>query len=198
MKFLTFTDLHEDNVVIKELVKRISKPDIDFVICCGDISNFGSGLKYNLKKLNSIGKKIYIIPGNHEENSVLDNALVGFSNCINFDCQAVELGNYILLGYGSNGFSQEDAEFRKISRNWYGKYNGKKIIFVTHGPAFGSKLDLLDKHHVGNKDYRNFIERIKPKLVISGHLHETIGVMDKINDVKYVNPGWEGMVVELN
>ena len=32
MKFLAFTDLHEDKEVMNELVKRAAKDDIDFII----------------------------------------------------------------------------------------------------------------------------------------------------------------------
>jgi len=198
MKFLTFTDLHEDKTILKELVKRASKEDIDFVICCGDISSFGRGLRYNLTKLNSIGKKIYLIPGNHEEGrDELVNVVRDLPNCINFDRKAIKIGDYIFLGYGGDGFSMQDEKFRKISREWYGKYKDVKMILVTHGPPYGTELDKIGERHVGNKDYRKFIERIKPKVAISGHLHETVGKSDKIGETKLINPGWEGMVVEL-
>ena len=91
----------------------------------------------------------------------------------------------------------QDAEFRKISRDWYGKYKDKKIVLVTHQPPYGTKLDRLGQRHVGNEDYRKFIERIEPKVAISGHLHETVGLSDSIGKTKIVNPGWDGMVVEL-
>lgn len=197
MKFLTFTDLHEDKTFLKELVKRASKSDIDFMICCGDISSFGRGLKYNLNKLNSVGKKIYLIPGNHEEGRDFGSFVKEFSNCVNLDRRAVKMGDYIFLGYGGDGFSMQDEEFRKISRDWYGRYKDEKIILVTHGPPYGTALDKIGERYVGNKDYRKFIERIKPKVAISGHLHETVGKTDKIGDTKLINPGWEGMVVEL-
>ena len=58
-------------------------------------------------------------------------------------------------------------------------------------------LDFVPEKHVGNKDYRKFIERVNPKLVICGHIHETVGLTDKIGKTKVINPGWEGIVVEL-
>ena len=79
----------------------------------------------------------------------------------------------------------------------YEPYQGKKIVLVTHGPPNGTKLDLLDGKHVGNIDYSKFIERIKPKLVICGHLHENVGAMDKKGKTQMVHPGWDGMVIEL-
>lgn len=198
MKFLTFVDLHEDKAVLRELVKRASKDDIDFIVCAGDISTFGRGMKFILRQFDKIGKKFYIIPGNHESPKELNEALTEFSNCIGFHCNTFTKGDYIFLGYGTDGFSLEDPEFRKVARNWYSKYKDKKIILVTHGPPFGTNLDIIEEKHVGNKDYRKFIERIKPKIVIAGHLHETAGAMDTIDKTKLVNPGWEGMVIELS
>ena len=198
MKFLTFTDLHEDKKVLKELVKRASEDDVDFLITAGDMTEFGKGLRYVLKGLDSIGKLVYLIPGNHESDNMLNQVLADYPNCINFNKKALKLGDYFLLGYGGGGFAMEAPEFRKISRDWYSKYQDKKIILVTHGPPFGTKVDVLEERHVGNKDFRKFIDRIKPKLVICGHLHETVGVIDEVGKTKILNPGWDGMVVELN
>lgn len=71
------------------------------------------------------------------------------------------------------------------------------MILLLHGPPFGTTADLINERHVGHKDYRAFIERAKPKLVICGHLHETFGATDMIGATKVVNPGQEGMVIEM-
>jgi len=198
MKFLAFTDIHEDKKAVKALVKRAKEDDIDFIVSTGDISNFGAGLRYNIKSFSTLGKKFYVIPGNHEEEgSMLDDVTKDFPDCINLDRKVARIGNYIFLGYGGDGFSMADPAFRKISRDWYGKFNGKKIVLLTHGPPYGTKLDKISGDFVGNKDYRKFIERIKPKIAISGHLHETVGKKDKIGKTALVNPGWDGMVIEL-
>ncbi len=198
MKFLTFTDVHGDAKNIKELVARAKKDDIDFVLTCGDFTTFSRNIKWVLKQFNAIGKKVYLIPGNHEEgNEELDEILKEYTNCINFDRDVVEIGGYFFLGYGGGGFAVKDPEFRKKAREWYGEYKDKKVVFVTHGPAHGTKIDKLEMGHVGNKDYRKFIERIQPKLAISGHIHETKEMTDSIGKTKLVNPGWDGMVIEL-
>lgn len=198
MKFLAFTDLHQDKKFLSKLVSRAEEKDIDFVVCAGDISIFGKGLSDVLKAFDKVNKKFYFIPGNHEEHITdIDKILAKFSNCLNLHKKSLEIGEYIFCGYGGGGFTQEDAGFRKVSREWYSRYNGRKIVLVTHQPPFGVKVDLLEKRHVGNIDYRRFIERIKPKLVICGHLHETAGQQDQLENTKIVNPGWEGMVVEL-
>ena len=76
MKFLTFSDMHGDKKVIKDLVDRAKKDDIDFLICAGDFTDFGRGMRFILEEFNNVGKKCYIIPGNHEEDEEkLSNAL---------------------------------------------------------------------------------------------------------------------------
>lgn len=198
MKFLVFTDIHENRKVLPELVKRAQQDDIHFVICTGDFSTFGRGADIVLKTFNDLGKKFIVIPGNHEDKEGwLDQAVRPFSHCLNLHNRAMEIDDYLFLGYGGDGFAMEDAVFRKISRGWYGKYNGKKMVLLTHGPPFGTTLDRIGNRHVGNKDYRNFIERIKPRLALSGHLHETFGAIDQIGSTKCVNSGKEGVVIEL-
>ena len=51
--------------------------------------------------------------------------------------------------------------------------------------------------HCGNKDIRKFIDKIKPDLVISGHLHENAGKEDKIGKSRILNPGPTGMLINL-
>lgn len=197
MKFLAFVDLHDDKRFLQELAKRAKEPDIDFVLCAGDLSQFGRGLTAVLDKFKDSGKKLYLIPGNHETDEMFSKVDNNYPNLINFNRQAVRIGNYVFLGYGEGGFAQEDPEFRKLARDWYGKYKNEKLVLVTHGPPYGTKQDWLENRHVGNKDFRQFIERIKPLLVVCGHVHETAQAIDEISGVKIVNPGWEGMVIEL-
>jgi uncharacterized protein len=198
MKFLTFVDLHEDKRYLKALLKRAAKEDIDFVICAGDITVFGRGMRYILRQFNDLGKKFYIIPGNHESDKMFKEVISDYPNVINFNRKVFKIDNYVFMGYGGGGFALEDKEFRKIAREWYSKYQDEKTVLITHGPPYRTTLDHLEKRHVGNKDYRKFIERIQPKLVIAGHIHETAGAVDEIKKTKLVHPGWEGMVIELN
>ncbi len=198
MKFLTFSDIHEDFDQLKKLVARAKEDDIDFVIIAGDFSNFGSGLKPTLKKVNELKKPIYIIPGNHEEDEGYAEAIKDYEYCHDMHKQVLEIEDYVFLFYGGGGFAQKDPEFRALARQWYGKYKEKKIVLVTHMPLYNTKLDIVAKKHVGSIDYRKFAKRIKPKLVISGHIHESAGEIDELESIKLVNPCWEGMVIELS
>ena len=60
-------------------------------------------------------------------------------------------------------------------------------VIVTHGPVAG-KLDFTtyDKLYVGCEDLRYKVKALKPKLHISGHIHEGYG-MDYDEDTTYYN-----------
>ncbi|MEK6938456.1 MAG: metallophosphoesterase [Nanoarchaeota archaeon] len=50
MKFLAFVDLHEDRKVLQKLLERAKQEDIDFLVCAGDLSQFGHNLGYVLRQ----------------------------------------------------------------------------------------------------------------------------------------------------
>jgi predicted phosphohydrolase len=59
-------------------------------------------------------------------------------------------------------------------------------ILVTHGPPAGILDQTPDGEHVGCKDLREVVERIKPKLHIFGHVHHGYGLKD-LGGTKFVN-----------
>ena len=89
MKFLAFSDVHEQKKFILELVERAKKPDIDFVICAGDFSSFGRGMKYVLRLFSELGKIMYVIPGNHEEGDEFESIVAGYPHCVSVHQKAV-------------------------------------------------------------------------------------------------------------
>lgn len=73
----------------------------------------------------------------------------------------------------------------------------KKLIMITHAPPYGTTVDKSGDNHRGNKSYRRFIDIAKPELVICGHFHEHARKQDKIGKTIVVNPGPEGVVIEI-
>jgi Icc-related predicted phosphoesterase len=197
MKLLAFSDIHGDYSLLKQLVKRAKKSDIDIVVCAGDITDMGSGLKKFVATLDAIGKPVIIVHGNHESADAVKEIAEQTTYCVPLHGNHYVSHGIIFLGYGGDGFSERDAEFRKVARRWRQEFADKKVVLITHGQPYGTTLDALDKRHVGNWDYRKFIERVQPLLVISGHIHETIGARENIGKTIIINPCWEGMVIEL-
>ncbi len=200
MKILAFADLHSDAVVLKKLVKRAQEKDIDLVVCAGDFTVFENGLSYILKKLDEIGKTVLIIPGNHETPEKLEKEFQKHTHLVHIHNKMWRKDDWVFLGWGTDGFSRNSEDFRKIAREWRRQLtpSDKKVVLVTHAPPYQTLVDELYDDHVGNADIRTEIERIKPRFAICGHVHENEGKEDKIGETRVVNPGWNGMVISLD
>ncbi|MFH1064858.1 MAG: metallophosphoesterase [Candidatus Woesearchaeota archaeon] len=198
MKLLAFVDLHGSLSMIKKIASTVKKEDVDCIICAGDVTIFGDSMKQLVRKLDGIGPTVFMLHGNHEDRISLKRACENTKN-VKFMHKAVfETDEYVIMAYGGGGFSTKDAEFEKWTKEamkTIGK--DKKIILVTHAPPYGTKLDLILDQPAGNKSIRAFIEKEKPVLAISGHLHENSYVKDKIGKTIIVNPGPGGMVFEV-
>jgi|TARA_B100001971_G_C18131250_1_gene504925 Icc-related predicted phosphoesterase len=200
MKLLAFVDVHSSLNAIKKIAEKAKKSKPDLLICAGDISVFEQGLDYLLHKLNKINIPLLIIPGNHESEEELEKSTSLFKNINHIHNKHFEKGNYIFFGYGGGGFSLIDPEFRKLGKKFEEKIKkskSKKVILITHAPPYNTKTDKIMKKSCGNKTIRQFIDKVKPDLVITGHLHENAGKEDKVGKTKIINPGPYGKIVEV-
>ncbi|MFC2134551.1 metallophosphoesterase [Bacteroidota bacterium] len=195
MKILAFTDTHGSPSDLETVKKKAKNADI--IICAGDFTIFENEIEYVLQHMNSIQKKVLLIHGNHEDEITVKAMIPHFKNLEFIHKKIVEIGEYAFVGYGGGGFATRDAEFEiwtdKISK----KLQGKKVILVVHGPPYGTKVDLLGMGYAGNKSFTKVIKKEQPKLVICGHLHETFGKKDKINNSIIINPGPEGEIINI-
>ena len=197
MKIFAFTDLHANKKSIDKIIKKIKEGKPELIICCGDLTIFGNDLNEISNKLNLIGIKILIIPGNHETEQEIKNICKKNKNLINLHKENYEYGNYIFFGFGTGGFSFIEPELEEIIRFKKCFDKTKKLIFITHAPIYHTKLDYLYKEHMGCKSSRKFIDKFKPILTLCGHFHENENKKDKIKNCLIINPGHQGTFIEI-
>lgn len=198
MKLLAFADMHGSVKALNNIISLTKNEKIDYIVCCGDISIFSHDLGKLLSKFDSLNIPIMLVHGNHETKSGLKQLCKKYKN-INFVHKKTIIdGKHLFIGYGGGGFALTDKEFerfiKKISKTF--KKN-QKIIIITHGPPYGTKVDLVLDSHVGNKSYRVFILKYRPELFICGHLHENFGKMEKSGKTLVINPGPYGIIIEV-
>ncbi|MBU0758481.1 MAG: metallophosphoesterase family protein [Nanoarchaeota archaeon] len=198
MKLLLFSDSHGNINFIKNLWYK--SKDADLTLCAGDISNFGTDLSMIMSKLNSFKNPVLVVHGNHEEPDELREACKENDNII-FLHKAVHISDdYFFMGYGGGGFNMLDTDFTLVANRFFkrqGIEKMKKTILMTHAPPFKTRLDLVQGEHRGNKSIRNFIDEVSPHLVVCGHLHENAGKEQLLGKTFIVNPGPEGMIVDI-
>lgn len=198
MKILAFTDVHGKREKVKGIIRKFIKNKPDILICAGDLSEFGRNIDRIASNLNNLKKTILIIPGNHEMDEEIEKITKDNEYIINIHKGAYGVDDYVFFGYGGGGFSKLDSKFERLSKKFKKSIKkGKKIIFVTHAPIYNTKLDELNSEHLGNKSTRKFIEEVHPDLVICGHFHENEQVTDYIGKTKVINPGYDGLIIDL-
>lgn len=199
MKLLAFVDLHSNTHDLKKIIEMCKKEKPDFLVCAGDISDFGKHMTDIFKTLENLKIPMLIIPGNHETDKEIHELCKKYKFAVDIDRGCYEINDYCFLGYGGGGFSIEDQDFEDLAKKFkkYIKENvNKKIILVVHAPVYKTKTDYLSNlGHQGNKAIRNFIEEIQPKLVLCGHFHDTARTMDRIKQTLIINPGSPGQII---
>ncbi len=196
MKLLLFTDVHSNKSSLDKIIKKAENSDI--LVCLGDLTMFQAYMKTFLKELNSVKKPVLMLPGNHESESELKNMCKEFKNIIFLHKDEYETGDLLFLAYGGGGFAENDPRFEAISKTWEKIIKpNQKVILLTHGPPYGTSVDIIGKNHVGNKSYTKFIEKTQPTLALCGHLHENFYKIGRIGKTIVMNPGPDGRIYTI-
>lgn len=71
---------------------------------------------------------------------------------------------------------------------------GARTVCMFHGPPFGTACDqIAGGIHVGSRETRRFLERVRPLIGLHGHIHESPSVSgrfaDRLGPTLCVNPG---------
>jgi len=210
MRILAFTDIHGGSksyyVSALETIKRlnrfkkeIKKKKIDLVVCTGDFTLYGNYPDVLIKKISELGVDVILIHGNHEDETEI-RILTKRRESIKFiHKKKKRIGDYVFIGYGGGGFATKDKEFVRTMKDLTSNLKKTdKIIFLMHGPPSNTKMDIVPGiGHVGNEDYRKFIQKNNVILALCGHIHEGFGKEDKIGKARVINPGYKGKLIIL-
>lgn len=200
-KIFTIGDIQGEVPIAESFSFLLQKENPDLLLINGDISDFTSfdplGLAEKvLDNLEMGNVKIYAVPGNHDSKKIRDAiSIYG----MNIHERYKVYNNTAIIGFGGAQTpfdtpfepSEEDME-ENIVRDYNevkDRDDVEEVIFLCHDPPYNTKLDEVENgDHVGSKKLRELIEKLKPDVVICGHIHESPGI-DKIEDTTIINPG---------
>jgi len=198
MKILAFADIHDSSRAFKELRRKVKEEKPDLIICAGDYTIFDHDLAKVTKKIAGLGN-VFLLHGNHEEKSSAKRETDKYKNIIWMHKKIVEYNGFIFMGFGGGGFQYEYPEFQKWVEKTESKWKGKKVVLITHAPPHNTLLDDVFGSHVGGKTFKKFVQQNRKdlRLFICGHIHECMKQKQKIGNCLIVNPGADGMVLEI-
>jgi len=197
-RILAAADLHGESRLARKLAERAEKEKVDLVILCGDIMGWRE-TKGIIKPFKDAGKKVLIIPGNHESFATTD-FLAELYGVRNIHGYAVKYGDIGFFGAGGAArigpvVTSEKEIFDTLKKaNDNLKGIGKKIM-VTHMHPSGSLSEFSGIS--GSRAISRAIKQFKPDILLHGHIHEAEGFEQMIGKTRVINVGRNGKILEI-
>lgn len=186
MKFLVLTDLHNQSSAF-DWIEKLETDDIDAILFLGDVTDLGTS-EQGIGTLKRFEKDLYFIPGNCDP---LDMPEKAGEVCHNVHNKAFSINGVKFAAYGGSNPTIFHTPFEveeDVIESDLDKICDGIDILMTHAPSMGVLDEIPSRLHVGSTAIKNIVERYKPKVALSGHIHEAIGIV-KIGDTLFMNPG---------
>jgi hypothetical protein len=197
MRLLVFSDIHGDLKALEALMAI----EADVYVAAGDMVTFARGLDLVGPILQKRAPKVWVLPGNHEHASHIDELCLKYGlNPLHGKHFEIEEWTIAGLGHSSptpfntpgeaseSEFALLLAPFAKLER----------LILICHCPPHGTPLDEAGPgRNFGSRTVREFIEINQPEWFFCGHIHEAAGRRTAIGRTLAVNAGKQGYLLEV-
>ncbi len=160
---------------------------LDEVVLLGDITHFGPP-QFAEDFIRDLGVKCYAVPGNCDPPGTLEFIE---RSAISLHARKIRVGGRTWGGLGGsnpsifntpNEMAEEDIE-RLLS-----PVMEPGMVLVLHCPPLGTFDVPFSNKHVGSSAIEKLVEEHRPSVVLSGHIHEDRGIVQK-QGTWYMNPG---------
>lgn len=201
MNLLLFSDLHCDAAAARSLARRAAGADV--LVGAGDFTNVRKvrELAVCLDVLRAAGRPTVLVAGNNEATDELAAHCRGWPAAHVLHGSAVTLAGVTFFGIGggipvtpfgswSYDFTEDDA-----AELLAGCPAG--CVLVSHSPPKGC-VDVSSRgQSIGSTAVRDAVLRVRPRLVVCGHVHGSNGRTGDLDGVPVVNAGPGGVLWEV-
>ena len=192
---LAFTDFHGNNEAFARAKQVIRDDKWDCVVVAGDVANYDVELaKRRLKELAGPRIPLFFVPGNMDGPEL--SFWPGTDSVRPLHGKSARIGAVTLVGLGgsppgpfSTPFEVPEERATQLMNQALAGFERGTLVLVSHCPPKNTRLDIVASgEHAGSMAVRSFVEKFKPALVISGHVHEARG-RDSIGETILLNTG---------
>jgi len=188
INMLVCSDLHSSDKALDMISKLAGSGEFDLIVVCGDFTTVGT-TDYVKRFLKGAGEVMVLaVPGNcdlPETVEVLEKAHASVHN------RRTRFGDWDFYGFGggvttSSGmpFENEESVIEEALR----RVAVPGGVMVTHTPPYGMNDLGRAGNHGGSQAVMRVVKDFRPKLVLSGHMHESQGSKQAEGTI-FVNPG---------
>ncbi len=200
MKLLLFSDLHANADAARRLVERAGA--VDVLVGAGDFGNLRRQLHVCLDVLKAVDRPTVLVAGNNESTDELTAACRDWPAAHVLHGSAVILNGVTYFGLGggvpvtpfgswSYDFTEEEAAALLAAAP-------PGCVLVSHSPPKGAVDVSGSGRSLGSVAVRAAVERLRPALVVCGHIHGSAGRQARLGPTPVVNAGPEGVEWRLD
>ena len=198
-KILAIGDLHGNTRLVRKLVVKAKKENVDLVILAGDIVLSEDNVTGIVGPFTEAKKQVLLIPGNHESIATIDFLAEMYDKAENIHGYSFVKGDLGIFGAGGGDIGENvvsDSDIFYLLKKGYERVKGlKKKIMVTHMHPEGSKSEFSG--FPGSKAVRKAVKYFQPDILINAHLHEAGGIEEKIGKTRVINVSEKEKVFEI-
>ncbi len=200
MKILAAGCIHNSTSLIESLAKQAEDENVDLVVLCGDLTLGERSTENIIGPFVKRGKKVAIIPGNHETFATVD-FLAKKYGIINLHGYSTQQGEVGLFGCGGANIGlfqlAEEDIFSTLYKAHKSVMNANTRIMVTHVHPETTFMEQLSEFVPGSSGVKKAIDVLKPDLLICSHVHEASGLEETVGTTRVVNVSRIGKVIEV-
>jgi Icc-related predicted phosphoesterase len=199
MKLLVFSDLHRDKGAATRIVQLAQGADV--VIGAGDFANARTGVSTCIDILKAIQIPAVLVPGNNESYDELVAACANWQSVRVLHGTGVEIDGVPFFGigggipvtpFGAWSYDFSEAEAEHLLRDC-----PTGAVLVSHSPPKGAVDVTASGQSLGSSTVRDAVIRLKPPLVVCGHIHASAGKRAQLGNTTIINAGPGGALLDL-
>jgi Icc-related predicted phosphoesterase len=187
MRSIVVSDIHAKTSTAELVSRAADRYDADNILILGDITHFGP-VGIAIDYISSLNRPVYAIPGNCDP---LDLPSAISKVAVDMHGKAVTVGGIRMAGLGGSNPTIFNTPFEIGEDRIMSLLDPicKDVtILMVHAPAFGH-LDMIPSGMmVGSTSTKAIVDRYRPLVVLSGHIHEARGIKES-NGTMFLNPG---------
>ena len=187
MRIVAVSDVHGDQRARRFIDGLIGASSPDLLVICGDITTFGPA-SFAESLLSGLKVKCAAVPGNCDPAEVLG---IIEKHCISLHGRRVEIDGIQFVGLGgaptcshSTPLELDESDIDSL----LSKIIVENCVIVSHAPPVGTNDMTRSGKSLGSYSLAKYVEQYKPRLLLSGHVHEARSVVEK-NGTVFANPG---------
>jgi uncharacterized protein len=198
-KILAVGDIHGNTRLVKRLVDKATKENVDLVILAGDIVLSENNVNGVIGPFAKAKKQVLLIPGNHESIATIDFLAEMYDNAENIHGYSFVKNDLGIFGAGGADVGEHivsDSDLFYLLKKGYERIKGlKKKIMVTHMHPEGSKSEFSGFQ--GSKAIRKAVKYFQPDILINAHIHEAGGVEEQMGKTRVINVSEQEKIFEI-